>query len=136
MKDVIKLVDEQVDELVLIDSGNKYKANTKPGAAGKTFSRFRFESKVFTVDDNSPFIKDFNDGNVVSVKLLKGQRTVDVVGDDGEESQETVETLEFDSHVSMARVERRAMHKARVKSYDKLATAELNAELLQQLENA
>lgn len=128
----IKLIDDQVDEVTLIDSNNKYK-NGQRAKDGKTFSRYRYNSTVFTVDNDSPFIQHQIDGNVSSVKLVEGTREVDIIDADGVTTTQTLATLTFDSHTSFQQVERRAAHKAKIKRYDTIATAPVTDSLLNEL---
>lgn len=132
MSTAIKLVDEQVDEISMIDSKNAYK-NGQRAKDGKTFSRFRYDGVVFTVDDNSPFIQAFADGNIDSVKLIPGERETVTVDSDGNEQTATVRTLSFDSFVSFAQTERRAEHKAKIKRYEVIASAPVTDSLLNEL---
>jgi hypothetical protein len=129
----IKLTDTLVDEISIIDTNNKYKATTQKGKDGKTFSRFKYDGKVFTVDNDSPFVAAFNNGNVDSVKLTQGSREISTVDSLGEETIVTVDTLAFDSFVSFQQTERRAEHKAKIKRYEHLATAPVTAALLTEL---
>jgi hypothetical protein len=133
MAQPIKLVDEQVDEISVIDSNNKYKPTTQKGKDGKTFSRYRYDSTIFTVDNDSPFVKAFNEGNVDSVKLIPGERDVVTVDSEGNEQTNTVKTLAFDSFVSFAQTERRAEHKAKIKRYEVIASAPVSDSLLAEL---
>jgi hypothetical protein len=132
----IKLMDEQVDEITLIDSNNKYKSTTKRGAEGKTFSRFRYDGKVFTVDNDNPFIAAFNASTVNSVKLVESTRVVVTVDAEGNEESTDVPTLAFDSFGSYAQALNRAEHKYKIARFTHLATAPITADLLSELENA
>ena len=133
MAQPIKLTDSIVDEISIIDTNNKYKATTQKGKDGKTFSRFKYDAKVFAVDNDSPFVAAFNNGNVDSVKLIQGSREVVTVDSNGEETTATVDTLAFDSFVSFQQTERRAEHKAKIKRYEHLATAPVTDSLLNEL---
>lgn len=132
MSTAIKLVDEQVDEISMIDSKNPYK-NGQRAKDGKTFSRFRYDGIVFTVDDNSPFIQAFADGNIDSVKLIPGERETVTIDSEGNEQTATVKTLAFDSFVSFAQTERRAEHKAKIARYNVIANAPVTDSLLNEL---
>ena len=136
MATTIKLMDEMVDEISVIDSNNKYKATTQKGKDGKTFSRFRYDGKVFAVDNDNPFVKAFTDGNISSVKLITGEREAVTIDSDGNEQTNVVPTLTFDSFVSFQQTERRAIHKAKIARYQTLATAPVTDSLLAELENA
>ncbi len=133
MSEILRLTQEQSDEIVLIDSANQYKEGTKKNIAGKTFSRFRFNGIVFTADDDSAFVQDFNKGNVDTVKLIKGTRTVDAVDAEGVTVQTEVDTLTFDSHTSFTKTLNRAKQKAQVDILQRVATADLNAETISAL---
>lgn len=129
----IKLVDEQVDEISVIDSNNKYKPTTQKGKDGKTFSRFRYDGVIFTVDNDSPFVQACNDGNVASVKLISGEREIPYVDSDGNEQTNLVPTLTFDSFTSFTQAERRAEHKAKIARYNVIATAPVTDSLIAEL---
>lgn len=128
----IKLIDEQVDEISVIDSNNKYK-NGQRAKDGKTFSRFRYNGIVFTVDSDNPFVQAFAEGNVDSVKLIEGTRDVVSIDENGVEQTTPVSTLQFDSFVSFAQTERRAEHKAKIKRYEVIASAPVSSDLLNEL---
>ena len=133
MAQPIKLVDEQVDEVSVVDSNNKYKPTTQKGKDGKTFSRFKFNGIVFAVDNDSPFVQAHNAGNVNSIKLIPGEREVVTVDSEGNEQTTIVPTLTFDSFVSFAQTERRAEHKAKIKRYEVIASAPVSDNLLAEL---
>lgn len=135
MVTTIKLMDEQVDEISVIDSNNSYK-NGQKAKDGKTFSRFRYNGMVFTVDNDNPFVKAFADGEIASVKLVEGTREKITIDSEGNESVENVPTLTFDSFVSFKQTERRAIHKAKIARYQTIATAPVTDSLLAELENA
>ena len=128
----IKLIDEQVDEISVIDSNNKYK-NGQRAKDGKTFSRYRYDGKVFTVDTDNPFVQAFTAGNIDSVKLIEGTREAVSVDTEGNETINNVPTLQFDSFVSFAQTERRAEHKAKIKRYEVIASAPVSESLLNDL---
>ena len=132
----IKLIDEQVEEVSMIDSNNKYKPTTQKGKDGKTFSRFRYNQIMFTVDNDSPFVADFNEGNISSIKLVEGTREVVSVDSEGNEQTTIVPTITFDSHGNFKQAERRAEHKAKIARYAHLATAPVTSDLLNELANA
>jgi hypothetical protein len=131
----IKLIDEQVDEITLIDSNNKYK-NGQRAKDNKTFSRFRYDGMVFTVDNDSPFIAAFNASTVSSVKLIEGTRSVVTVDAEGNEETNEVPTLTYDSFGSYAQELNRAEHKFKIARFTHLATAPITADLLNELASA
>jgi hypothetical protein len=128
----IKLIDEQVDEISVIDSNNKYK-NGQRAKDNKTFSRYRYNGVVFTVDTDNPFVEAFTAGNIDSVKLIEGTREAVSVDTEGNETINNVPTLQFDSFVSFAQTERRAEHKAKIKRYEVIASAPVSESLLNDL---
>ena len=128
----IKLIDEQVDEISVIDSNNKYK-NGQRAKDNKTFSRYRYNGVVFTVDTDNPFVQAFTAGNIDSVKLIEGTREAVSVDTEGNETINNVPTLQFDSFVSFAQTERRAEHKAKIKRYEVIASAPVSESLLNDL---
>jgi len=128
----IKLIDEQVDEISVIDSNNKYK-NGQRAKDNKTFSRYRYNGVVFTVDTDNPFVEAFTAGNIDSVKLIEGTREAITVDTEGNETVNNVPTLQFDSFVSFAQTERRAEHKAKIKRYEVIASAPVSESLLNDL---
>ena len=128
----IKLIDEQVDEISVIDSNNKYK-NGQRAKDNKTFSRYRYNGVVFTVDTDNPFVQAFTAGNIDSVKLIEGTREAVSVDTEGNETVNNVPTLQFDSFVSFAQTERRAEHKAKIKRYEVIASAPVSESLLNDL---
>lgn len=128
----IKLIDEQVDEISVIDSNNKYK-NGQKAKDGKTFSRYRYEGVIFTVDNDSPFVQAFAEGKIDSVKLTEGTREKISVDSEGNEQTDTVKTLAFDSFVSFAQTLNRAEHKSKIARFKHLETAPVSADLLNEL---
>ena len=128
----IKLIDEQVDEISVIDSNNKYK-NGQRAKDNKTFSRYRYNGVVFTVDTDNPFVEAFTAGNIDSVKLIEGTREAVSVDTEGNETINNVPTLQFDSFVSFQQTERRAEHKAKIKRYEVIASAPVSESLLNDL---
>jgi hypothetical protein len=139
----IKLTGEELFEISLLDSDNKFKDTTQKGKDGKTFSRYRYDGIVFTVDNTNPFVADFIAGKVKSVKLLEGTRDVEEVDDKGEVTKNPVKSLSFDSYVSRAQynsLQEDRMLDAKVDAtiarYHHLATAPVTTDMLTELENA
>lgn len=142
MATAIKLNAQDVLEISVIDHNNPYKKG-KRSEDKKTFSRYRYDGKVFTVDSENPFVQDFANGKVRTVKLISDTITESGVDDDGNETTTTRDVLSFDSYVSRAAYNAmledsaiEAKIESKIAVYRKLETAELSAELLQQLENA
>jgi hypothetical protein len=109
MANVTKLMDTQVDEITLLSSNLPYKTG-KRAENKETYSRFRYNGVVFNVPDNSPFIKDFQNGTVSSVKLIENERP----GTDEDGNEITIKGFEFDSHTTFAQELNRATHKAKM----------------------
>ena len=142
MAQPIKLTGEQVLEISAIDHNNAYK-NGQRAKDKKTFSRFKYESTVFSVPSDNPFVQAFIAGEVKSVKLIPGERDVTVVDDAGVESTNTVKSLEFDSFISRAQYNALQQDRVldagvefKIARYVHLATAPVTADLLAELENA
>ena len=142
MAQPIKLSGEQLFEISAISHNNPYK-NGQRAKDKKTFSQFKFESTVFTVPTDNPFIKAFDAGDVKSIKLMDGMRDVSNIDDQGNETITQVRQLEFDSFVSRAQYNALQQDRVldagvefKIKRYEHLATAPITAELLTELENA
>ena len=139
----IKLTPEQVVEISVIDHKNLYKSGQR-AKDKKTFSRYRYNGMVFTVDSENPFNEAFTAGQVRSVKLLPGEREVTTVDDaTGEEVKSSVPTLSFDNFISRAQYNalqqdrvRDAGIECKIARYQHLATTPITAELLSELESA
>jgi hypothetical protein len=142
MAQPIKLSGEQLFEISAISHNNPYK-NGQRAKDKKTFSQFKFESTVFTVPTDNPFIKAFDSGDVKSIKLMDGTRDLTSVDEAGNEIVTQVRQLEFDSFVSRAQYNALQQDRVldagvefKIKRYEHLATAPITAELLSELENA
>lgn len=138
----IKLSPEQVLEISVIDHNNAYK-NGQRAKDKKTFSRFKFDSVVFSVPTDNPFVQAFIEGQVKTVKLNEGEREVSSVNDEGVETKSTVKSLEFDSFISRAQYNALQADRVldagveyKIARYAHLATAPVTADLLAELENA
>ena len=128
----IKLVDEQVDEISVIDHNKPYKRGDR-AKEGKTFSRFRYDGIVFTVDSENPFIEAYSNGTIASVKLIPTKVERKLTDADGNETTETVDGLTFDSFVTMAQQLNRAKHNYSINRFKSLETAPVTDELINQL---
>ena len=142
MAQPIKLSGEQLFEISILSENNPYK-NGQRAKDKKTYSQFKFESTVFTVPTDNPFIKAFDAGDVKSIKLMDGMRDVSNIDDQGNETITQVRQLEFDSFVSRAQYNALQQDRVldagvefKIKRYEHLATAPITAELLAELENA
>jgi hypothetical protein len=98
----IKLQGAQVLEISPIEHNLPFAANTNKGKAGKTYSRFRYDGILFTVDTDNPFVADFIAGNVKTAKLMDTEREVVTKDVNGDESKENVRSIDFDSYISRA----------------------------------
>ena len=139
---IIKLTPEQVLEVSAIDHNNVYK-NGQRAKDKKTYSRFKFEGKVFAVPSDNPFVQAYNDGQVKTIKLMQGSRDVVSVDDKGVEISTETPTLEFDSFVSRAQYNAIQADRVldagvefKIARYQHLATAPVTMDLLNELESA
>lgn len=112
-KNFITVADELVEDVVLIKENSPYK-NGERAKNKETFSSFRFEGVVFTVPTNSPFIKDYRDGNVASIKLEDKTRVKESKDANGATVTATVRSFEFDSHRTLTAQFTRAKHSAKM----------------------
>jgi len=139
----IKLTGAEVLEISAIEHNLPYKPETAKGKAGKTYSRFRYDGILFTVDSDNPFVKDFVAGSVKNAKIMDTEREVVTTDANGVESKENVRSIEFDSYVSRAQwnalrqddVED-AKIEFQINRYKQLETAPITDELISQLQNA
>lgn len=124
MADVLKITGEGVDEITLVAKGLKYKTG-KRAEEGKTYRQYRFEGKIFVVDEDDPFNTSFDDNRKISsVKLMKGERVVKLTDEEGNETEKTVDTLTFDSFVSFGQEKARALHNVQMDTLKRVATTE------------
>ena len=139
MRTVIRLEEDQVDEVVLIEKDQNYAANSKPGKAGKTFASFRYDGIVFTVKSSDPFIEDQFNGTVNSIKLIKSVRDkeVTVKDNDGNDVKTIVpvDALEFDSYQSFTKQLNRAKHNSAIAQYKVLSSQPVSEDTLTALQN-
>lgn len=94
--DTIILNKLQAQNVTLLASGNPYGDKTK--LAGETFSRFAYNGKAFIVNEKSPFINDFKNGDIREITLVQSKRAV--IDDEGKETGEFIDTLQFGSHIT------------------------------------
>jgi hypothetical protein len=139
MRTVIRLEEDQVDEVVLIEKDQNYAANSKPGKAGKTFASFRYDGILFTVKSSDPFIEDQVNGTVNSIKLIKSVRDkeVTVKDNDGNDVKTIVpvDALEFDSYQSFTKQLNRAKHNSAIAQYKVLSSQPVSEDTLTALQN-
>ena len=139
MRTVIRLTEDQVDEVVLIDKDQNYAPNSKPGKAGKTFASFRYDGIVFTVKSSDPFIEDQINGTISSIKLIKSVRDkkVTIKDDDGTDVETTisVDALEFDSYQSFTKQLNRAKHNSAIAQYKVISFQPVSEDTLTSLQN-
>jgi hypothetical protein len=94
MKNLIKLEGKDVYRIRLIQSGLKYDPSTK--LKGQTYSWFKYDGIVFTVNDSEVFIKNFKAGIVHTVFLLSVYEvSVDEYG-----NESMVRRIILDGHVT------------------------------------
>ena len=124
MSEVLKIQGEGVDEITLVAKGLQYKTG-KRAEDKKTYRQYRFEGKIFVVDEDDPFNTAFDDDRKISsVKLLKGTRTVKVNDEQGNEVEKSVDTLTFDSYTSFGQEKARALHNAQMGLIKSVSTTE------------
>jgi len=128
----IKLIDEQCDEVSVISHNKPYK-NGQRAKDKKTFSQFKYNNVVFTVDSENPFISAFAEGKIDSIKLTEGTRESVTVDANGEEQTAIVPTLTFDSYISFAQTLNRAEHKSKIARFKHLEATPVSADLLSEL---
>lgn len=133
----IKLVDEEVFDVKLIKSGIPYTSGERH-KNNETYSRFRYDGIVFTVPDTDPFVKDWNDGEVAILKLLKTKRVVKdedgkPVIKDGQE--QLTDSIEFDSHVNSNQLVGVKTRSAKIKALES-GVVDVKAVTKQDLEKA
>ena len=98
--EIIKVEGIDLQEVNLIDSGNKYKDTSK--LAGKTYSRFSYEGKVFACQEGPGlFPEAFKKGDVKRLKLSLSK--IAVIDENGEPvvPAETRDALSFASFVTI-----------------------------------
>lgn len=122
-KKIVRLINEQCMEITLVAAGKPYSGKLK----GDTYSQYRFEGTMFTVNDNLGFKAAVENGDLALVKLLDGTREKTVVDDQGNEVISTVRSLELDSFftetASFAKELRRAKHDAAIITIKRVAEA-------------
>lgn len=117
----VTLNEEQVFEISLLEENLPYK-NGQRAKDGKTYSRYRYDGKVFTVPTENPFNSDMKSGNVSSVKLQE----TSIETTDSEGNDVITAGLQFDSHTSNTQLLALANHRANiaeVKARGEIATA-------------
>lgn len=96
MENIEIIEGRNVLEISLVSTNNPYKGKK----TGKFFNNYKFNGIVFPVDTDMPFCKDFAEGKVTKVKLIKGERTVSVTDSEGVETQVQKPTYSFDTAIS------------------------------------
>lgn len=98
VEDIVKYSGEDVLDIRVINSGNKYNVTdkTKPNF-GKTFSRCQVNGIVFTVNDDDEFLAWRKADNLYSVNIKESEEDVDVVtaGADGAEVHTTTKVKRY-----------------------------------------
>ena len=126
---ILKLAGEEVDEITVIDVNLPYKSGQRK-ERGETYNRYRYNGVVFTVPTTNPFVEQFAKGTVATVKLIEGERDVEVIDAEGNSSMQKVSTFTFDSNTSFAQAESRAFHKAKMEGISKMAADGKLADIL------
>jgi len=139
----IKLEGAAVLEISAIEHNLPYKPETAKGKAGKTYSRFRYDGILFTVDSDHPFVNDFVKGQVKNAKVIDTLRDVDKTDADGVVTTSEVRSIEFDSYISRAQwnaLRQDDVDDAKIdfqiNRFKQLETAPVTDDMLSQLEKA
>lgn len=123
-KKIVRLTEKECSEITLVAANKPYKGKL----AGETYSQYRFEGVIFTVNDNLGFKTAVENGDLALVKLLEGTRERTDIDDQGNETTTTVRSLELDSFLTettaFAKEIRRAKHDATLISIKRAAEAE------------
>jgi len=130
----IKLENDQIDEVVLVGHNKSYRAGTKPALEGKTFSSFRYDGVVFTIQSDNPFIEQYTNGTVASIKLIQSKRDKEVVDAEGVVTIVPTDSLEFDSFTSFKQQLNRAEHSFKLNRYKTLASQPVSEDMLAALQ--
>ena len=96
------LTGEEVYDVTFVENGFPYDPETAKGKKKLTYSRYRFNGIMFTVDDDHAFIADFKAGNVKRIKLENATYEKKGTDADGNEIRETVPSLRFDTYLNKA----------------------------------
>lgn len=135
MATVIKLEKDGIDEVVLVGHNKNYRTGTKPHTEGKTFSSFRYNGTVFTVQSDNPFIEQYTNGTIASIKLLQSKRDKEITDAEGVVTLIPVDSIEFDSFTSFKQQENRAKHEFVLNRYKVLASQPVSEDMLTALQN-
>lgn len=123
---VVTLNDEQCFLISKRASGLSYGEGTK--LKGQTFSRFSYEGKVFSVNDNLGFEAAHTAQDLKTVTLIKRNFVREVIGDDGTVSKVDDTTWDLDTFIKesdvMNREIRRAKHQAQVGVIQRVAQSD------------
>lgn len=123
---VVTLNDEQCFLISKRASGLPYKADSK--LSGQTFSRFAYEGKVFSVNDNLGFEEALTAQDLKTVTLIKRNFVREVIADDGTATKVDDYTWDLDTFIKesdvMNREIRRAKHKAQVGVIQRVAESD------------
>ena len=140
--ETIELEGKSLYSIAFAESGIPYK-NGKRSKEGKKFTRYTRNNIAFAIPDEHPFNADFANGQVKSVILTKGTATVERVDDDGNKSNEVVNTLNFGSYINKqqwATIRSEELEDAKaafaVASFKKLKSEPVSADLMTALLNA
>lgn len=123
---VVTLNDEQCFLISKRASGLPYKADSK--LKDQTFSRFSYEGKVFSVNDNLGFEAAHTAQDLKTVTLIKRNFVREVIADDGTVSKVDDTTWDLDGFIresdAMNRETRRAKHNAQINVIQRVAESD------------
>jgi hypothetical protein len=120
-------------EITPISSGHLYQSG-KRAEENKTYSRFRYNGIVFTIEDDSPFIALHKQGKLARVTFIEGTRKVESVNEEtGDVETTEVPTLTFDSCISTEQEMNHKRHSVALSALDRIATEPISEEMLSTL---
>ena len=127
-KKIIKLKEKECEEVTLVATGKPYGGKLK----GQTYSQFKFDGTVFNVNDNLGFKEAVEKQDLSLVKLIDGTREKVVIDSEGNETTETVRSLELEMFTTetaaFAKEIRHAKHQATLTTIKRVAEAEAISE--------
>ena len=96
----LELTGKAVYSISFSEANLAYKEGSKRGQKGKTYTRYTRNGIAFAVDSDHPFNADFNNGQVKSVTLIKGEAELDKVDSEGNIVKVLSPTLQFASYIN------------------------------------
>ena len=129
----MKLQGLDCSEITKISNGHAYKTGQR-AEEGKTYSRFRYNGIVFTVDDDNDFITLHKAGKLSRVTFVEGTRKVETVDEEtGDVVTNDVPTLTFDSCISTEQEMNYKRHTVALSALERIAKEPISEEFLTSL---